>query len=68
MNRAARDDIVALVELGGKEWLHIENIPPDVAIIRGTTADARGNISMEHEAAPLGASIWRWPRATAAAS
>jgi acyl CoA:acetate/3-ketoacid CoA transferase len=55
MNRAAQDDIVRLIELGGEEWLHIENIPPDVAIIRGTTADRRGNISMEHEAAPLGA-------------
>jgi propionate CoA-transferase len=54
MNRAAREHIVRLVELDGKEWLHIKNIPPDVAIIRGTTADARGNISMEHEAAPLG--------------
>jgi propionate CoA-transferase len=55
MNRAAQENIVGLVELDGKEWLHIKNIPPDVAIIRGTTADARGNISMEHEAAPLGA-------------
>jgi propionate CoA-transferase len=54
MNPAAKDAIVQLVELGGKEWLHIKNIPPDVAIIRGTTADERGNISMEHEAAPLG--------------
>jgi propionate CoA-transferase len=54
MNRAAKDDIVKLIELDGKEWLHLPNIPPDVAIIRGTTADARGNISMEHEAAPLG--------------
>src|ERR687892_1427417 len=54
MNRAARESIVRLVELDGKEWLHIKNIPPDVAIIRGTTADASGNISMEHEAAPLG--------------
>ena len=26
-----------------------------MAIIRGTSADARGNVSMEHEAAPLGA-------------
>jgi len=55
MNRAAQDEIVKLVELDGREWLHIRNIPPDVAIIRGTTADARGNVSMEHEAAPLGA-------------
>jgi propionate CoA-transferase len=54
MNRRATDAIVKLVELDGEEWLHIKNIPPDVAIIRGTTADARGNVSMEHEAAPLG--------------
>jgi propionate CoA-transferase len=54
MNRAAREDIVRLVEFDGEEWLHIRNLPPDVAIIRGTTADARGNLSMEHEAAPLG--------------
>jgi propionate CoA-transferase len=54
MNRAAKDDIVRLIELDGQEWLHIQNIPPDVAIIRGTSADPRGNISMEHEAAPLG--------------
>jgi acyl CoA:acetate/3-ketoacid CoA transferase len=54
MNRAARDDIVRVVEFDGDEWLHVRPIAPDVAIIRGTTADARGNVSMEHEAAPLG--------------
>lgn len=54
MNRAAKEDLVRLVELDGEEWLHLRNVPPDVAIIRGTTADARGNVSMEHEAAPLG--------------
>ena len=42
MNRAAEDDIVSLVELDGKEWLHIKNIPPDVAIIRGTTRGREG--------------------------
>ncbi len=54
MNRAAQDDLVRLVEFDGEQWLHLENIRPDVAIIRGTTADGRGNLSMEHEAAPLG--------------
>ena len=54
MNRAARDDLVRVVEFDGDEWLHLRPIAPDVAIIRGTTADARGNVSMEHEAAPLG--------------
>ncbi len=55
MNRAAREDLVRVIELDGEEWLYIKAVRPDVAIIRGTTADARGNISMEHEAAPLGA-------------
>jgi propionate CoA-transferase len=54
MNRAAREDIVRVVEFDGGEWLHFRPIAPDVAIIRGTSADARGNVSMEHEAAPLG--------------
>lgn len=55
MNKAAKDDIVKLVDMGGEEWLHFPNIPPDVAIIRGTTADEKGNISMEHEGGYLGA-------------
>jgi len=54
MNRATREDIVRVVEFAGEEWLYVEAIRPDVAIIRGTTADGRGNLSMEHEAAPLG--------------
>jgi acyl CoA:acetate/3-ketoacid CoA transferase len=54
MNRGASEDIVRVVELDGVEWLHLRPLRPDVAIIRGTSADARGNVSMEHEAAPLG--------------
>jgi acyl CoA:acetate/3-ketoacid CoA transferase len=54
MNDAARADIVRLVEFDGGEWLHFPNIPTDVAIIRGTTADEDGNLSMEHEGAFLG--------------
>jgi propionate CoA-transferase len=56
MNEAAqkRGDIVNLVEFAGETWLHFPNYFPHVAIIRGTTADERGNISMEHEGAVLG--------------
>ncbi|RXG93235.1 acyl CoA:acetate/3-ketoacid CoA transferase [Bradyrhizobium vignae] len=56
MNEAAvkRGEIVRLVEFGGEPWLHFPNHAPQVAIIRGTTADERGNISMEHEGAVLG--------------
>lgn len=55
MNAAAKEDIVKLVDFNGEEWLHFPNIPPNVAIIRGTTADENGNISMEHEGGYLGA-------------
>lgn len=54
MNAAAREAIVRLVEVDGVEYLHFPNIAPDVAIIRGTTSDEIGNVSMEHEGAYLG--------------
>jgi acyl CoA:acetate/3-ketoacid CoA transferase len=56
MNEAAatRGDIVRLVEFNGETWLHFPNLYPQVAVIRGTTADERGNVSMEHEGAVLG--------------
>jgi acyl CoA:acetate/3-ketoacid CoA transferase len=55
MNASARPDIVRVVEFGGEEWLHVPNIVPNVGILRGTTADEDGNVSMEHEGAVLGA-------------
>jgi acyl CoA:acetate/3-ketoacid CoA transferase len=54
MNRATGEDIVRVVEFDGEEWLFYRAIPIDVAIVRGTTADERGNVSMEHEGAYLG--------------
>lgn len=56
MNERARQfgEVVRVVEFAGEEWLHFRNIPPDVAIVRGTTADEAGNVSMEHEGAVLG--------------
>lgn len=55
MNQSTQEDIVRVVEFDGEEWLHFPAIAVDVAIIRGTTADEWGNISMEHEGAYLGA-------------
>ncbi len=55
MNSRTKEDIVRIVTLDGTQWLHFTNIYPKVAVIRGTTADERGNISMEHEGAYLGA-------------
>jgi acyl CoA:acetate/3-ketoacid CoA transferase len=55
MNDRTTEEIVEVVKFDGQEWLYFRAIPPDVAIIRGTTADELGNLSMEHEGAYLGA-------------
>jgi propionate CoA-transferase len=50
MNARTTQPLVELVELLGQEWLlYRVPAPPDVAIIRGTSADEDGYISMEHE-------------------
>lgn len=53
--RAEAAPIVHRHEMFGETWLHFPNIVPDVAIIRGTTADETGNLTFEHEGATLGA-------------
>jgi len=50
--RTARD-IVQVVELAGKEWLFYPAFPIDACLLRGTTADEFGNISLEKEAVRL---------------
>ena len=57
MNEATREQIVQVLELGGREWLHVPSFPIDWAIIRATTADERGNLSFEHEGSFAGAYI-----------
>jgi acyl CoA:acetate/3-ketoacid CoA transferase len=56
MNAKARArPIVKKIQFEGEEWLYFPAIVPQVAIIRGSTADERGNISFEQEGAYLGA-------------
>ena len=50
LNALSVQDLVRVMEIDGQEWLFYQAIPVDVAIIRGTTADPDGNISMEREA------------------
>ncbi|OCC04907.1 acyl CoA:acetate/3-ketoacid CoA transferase [Labrys sp. WJW] len=52
--RAAETPIVRKVEFDGEDWLYFKTIVPEVAIIRATTADERGNLSYEHEGGYLG--------------
>ena len=52
---AAQDPIVKRLDFEGEDWLYFSALKPDVAIIRATTADQRGNLSFESEGAYLGA-------------
>ncbi len=53
LNNITKEDIVELIEINGKEWLFYNSFPINIALIRGTTADEKGNITMEKEAVTL---------------
>ncbi len=44
-----KNNLVEVIQLDGREWLWYKSFPVTVAIIRGTTADEIGNMSMEKE-------------------
>ncbi|AXS78914.1 acyl CoA:acetate/3-ketoacid CoA transferase [Dechloromonas sp. HYN0024] len=53
LNEMTKDDLVRLMEIDGEEYLFYKALPINVGIIRGTTADPDGNITMEKEALTL---------------
>lgn len=50
MNKRTKEDLVEIIHLDGEEWLRYKPTPIDIAIIRGTSADEDGYISVEEEA------------------
>jgi len=50
--RAAAEPIVRRVAFDGEDWLYFKAIRPDVAIIRATTADERGNLGERNHLRP----------------
>jgi propionate CoA-transferase len=53
MNAASMEEVVRVMDLDGEEYLFYPCRPIDVALVRGTTADEEGNVTMEREAATL---------------
>jgi propionate CoA-transferase len=50
VNEVTTENLVRLIKPEGEEWLYYKATKIDVALIRGTSADPSGNISMEKEA------------------
>ncbi len=53
INGVTTEDLVEVIQLGGQEFLWYKPFPIDVALVRGTSADEKGNITIEHEAVSL---------------
>jgi propionate CoA-transferase len=53
INQRTAEDVVELITIAGEEVLFFKCFPIDVGIIRGTTADLAGNLTMEREALTL---------------
>jgi propionate CoA-transferase len=49
INQVTEKDWVEVIELAGQEHLFYHKLPVTVSILRGTTADENGNITMEDE-------------------
>jgi propionate CoA-transferase len=53
MNERTTEELVRLMEIDGQEYLFYKAFPISVGVIRATTADPDGNLTMEREALTL---------------
>src|SRR5260370_36097347 len=53
LNSRTIEDLVSLIAVGGKDCLLYKTFPINVAIVRGTSAHASGNVTIEKEALTL---------------
>jgi propionate CoA-transferase len=53
INAVTTEELVRLIEIGGEEFLFYKALRINVALLRATTADTDGNLTMEREALTL---------------
>ena len=53
MNEVTTEDLIEVIELDGTEHLFYKSFPINVALLRGTTSDEEGNVTMERETLTL---------------
>ena len=49
LNTATTEDIFRVIELDGDEYMFYKSFPVDVALIRGTTVDELGNLTLDND-------------------
>ncbi len=49
MNSVTKEEIFKVLEIDGKEYMFYKSFPVDVALIRGTTIDENGNLTLDND-------------------
>ncbi|ATW24010.1 acyl CoA:acetate/3-ketoacid CoA transferase [Candidatus Formimonas warabiya] len=52
LNERTKEDLVKVVDVEGEEYLFYRTVSPTVALLRGTTSDMNGYITVEEEVGP----------------